>query len=177
MSYLNDLLALSHVPRWAIVRTYRPQSVGEHSFRTAMIAAELWRRTRIKFPGLDLERVMWLSLTHDADESVTGDIPGIVKPELHITTEFVAAPLEFQHLIPTLQEIKFVKVCDLLETSTFIEMEGHGYHANQVIRNLQVELISATEKLDIADEVRRLHQHIVDEDGRFRWRGDVGPRE
>jgi hypothetical protein len=69
---LTDLLALTHVPRWAIVAMRRPQSVGEHIYRTLIIFTELCEAVGWEVTAPALYSV----LTHDAQEARTSDIPG-----------------------------------------------------------------------------------------------------
>lgn len=70
------LRTLAHVPRWAILRVNRRQSVAEHSYYVAVYALEIARA--IGWKG-DLGRLAMVALTHDVDEVVTGDVPSPVK--------------------------------------------------------------------------------------------------
>ena len=57
----------------------RQESVAEHSWRLALLAALV----SDAFPGLDRERLLLLCLFHDIGEAFTGDIPafgGSLKP-------------------------------------------------------------------------------------------------
>ncbi len=53
----------------------RPESVAEHSWRTALMALLL----RHEFPHMDTSRVMEMCLIHDLGECFTGDIPSFDK--------------------------------------------------------------------------------------------------
>lgn len=86
-----DLLHLTYVPRWGVVPMLRHQSVAEHTFRTMVIAQELWRRIFVILPeDFDLgcppadfeHRLTYLAMLHDAPECRTGDIPSPLKSEI-----------------------------------------------------------------------------------------------
>lgn len=126
---MNDLLALSIVPRWAIVPMSRPQSVGEHSFRVAVILLELCKRLGIK---ADHDALVW-ALTHDGPESRTGDIPSTVPRNLLTETELAACPWYRDIIghIPVRWRM-MVKLADLIEAATYVAMWGNGAHARKV---------------------------------------------
>lgn len=73
---LVDLLALSHVPRWAILPMLRHQTVAEHSYRVAVITHWLYNQAD---PGMMHAAMVTYALAHDAEEARTGDIPGPAK--------------------------------------------------------------------------------------------------
>ena len=81
-----DVLRASDVTRWQIVKTYRSQSVAEHTFEVATIALWLLERTRltetISLSHYKAEILEW-ALCHDMAEVITGDFPSPVK---HIGT-------------------------------------------------------------------------------------------
>lgn len=53
----------------------RHESVGEHSWRAALMAFFL----RDEFPEADIDKVIRMCLIHDLGEAFTGDIPSFVK--------------------------------------------------------------------------------------------------
>lgn len=74
--FAPSLRDMSYVPRWAILRRTRNQSLAEHSYFVALYADQIARM--IGWSG-DLAELMRYSLYHDLDETVTGDIPGPAK--------------------------------------------------------------------------------------------------
>ncbi|MFL5542881.1 MAG: HD domain-containing protein [Longimicrobiaceae bacterium] len=77
---MSDLLRFFHLagrlkdtPRagWALRGVERPESVADHSWRTALLALVLARRAD---PPLDRERAVALALAHDLAEALVGDI-------------------------------------------------------------------------------------------------------
>tara|TARA_R100000322_G_scaffold111973_4_gene71703 strand:+ start:5271 stop:5819 length:549 start_codon:yes stop_codon:yes gene_type:complete len=64
---------LSHVPRWAIIRTIKQQNVAEHSYYVAIYAKRIAQFVKLNKDEIPL--LVWVALLHDAEEMVTGDIP------------------------------------------------------------------------------------------------------
>lgn len=130
---LNDLLALSHVPRWVIVPRFKEQSVADHSFRVAVIYLELcFRLDRV----VTITDLVW-ALMHDGPESWTGDIPGPFK-----TADSDANVTPWWHQcksnIPA-ETQSLVKLADLIEGATWISKWGTGHHAAHATLNLRGE--------------------------------------
>ena len=61
----------------------KPESVAEHSWRTALMAFLL----RGEFPELDMDKVTAMCLIHDLGECFTGDIPAFIKTAADRETE------------------------------------------------------------------------------------------
>jgi 5'-deoxynucleotidase len=129
---LQDLLALSHVPRWGVVPTTRPQSVAEHSFRVAAIAMEICRALNgEQLPSatiIEYHVVLW-AIIHDAPEAETGDLPSTVKgafPGLK-SIEMGACPwMNRMQAITHPLERAIVGVADKIEAILFIREWGVG---------------------------------------------------
>ena len=64
----------------------RPESVAEHSWRTALLAM----LTASAFPEADMDKVIRMCLIHDLGEAFTGDIPSFDKTEADSKTEELA---------------------------------------------------------------------------------------
>lgn len=147
-SKMLALLNLSNVPRFVVTPHTKPQSVADHSFRTAIIALELAQRTYSAM--VDKAVMLRFALTHDIAESGSGDIPAPFKDAMR--KELSAHKLE--HLIPMMEErvcpwiadefdilqdataseegadtFHIVKIADMVEAMTYIQKWGVGYRA------------------------------------------------
>lgn len=134
MPQLTDLLALSHVPRWGVVRHHRQQSVSDHSYRVAIIYVELCNRLSLP---VTLDGLRW-ALVHDGAESRSGDIPGNFKNGSADVSLRSTINLREHEMCPWLAEVivsphdrAMVKAADLIEEIAFIEMEGYGHEADR----------------------------------------------
>lgn len=146
---LTDMLALSHVPRWSIVPLDRTQSVADHSFRVVVIYLELCARVPW---DTNWETLMW-AIHHDGAESRTADIPGNFKVHLGNLNDHERHVCGWLNLPPFIDFARrdslgksVVKLADLIETYTFISMNGFGSHA-----------LRATDKIS-----RQVLDHAVD---------------
>lgn len=86
----NEILGILHTAerlkdtlRHCTTSGRRPESVAEHSWRTALTAMLL----RDQFPEADMDRVMKMCLIHDLGECFTGDIPTFEKTDSDRNTE------------------------------------------------------------------------------------------
>lgn len=132
MSLLTDALALQHVPRWSVVRRLREQSVAEHSFAVAMITQRLLEIASQRLdPAPRPLIVLWASLIHDVDESVTGDISSPAKHQMGSLPVFVDPPSPYG--LATREELDVVKLADLIEAHTWLAMNGYGRHMHKVL--------------------------------------------
>ena len=71
---------MAFVPRWAILRTIKNQSVAEHSYFVALYSEQICSTL-----GLTMEQtgcVLSYALLHDVAETFLGDIPGPSKREI-----------------------------------------------------------------------------------------------
>lgn len=103
------LLHLSYVKRWVIAPTHREQSVAEHTFRVLAIAIHLTAELQMD-SDVRMNKVVRLAIWHDAEERLTGDVPGPQKSK-------EAGYLKNPGTMST-EEI-IVKVADSIETGTF----------------------------------------------------------
>lgn len=181
--FITDALALSHVPRWVIVPTVRTQSVAEHSFNVAMIVQEILTRCPELVtgdpPAIRREAAIWHALTHDIDESVTGDIPGIAK-------RWMRSKRDIPDLVPdvplvgvTLGEMRLVKLADTIDAYTWLRRNTNSPHGYKVVEWLRSEKIpkAIDDCKGILDD-RTIYMMILDifeESGRLRTDGDYNP--
>lgn len=120
-----DLLRMSHVKRWQIVDTFRPQSVAEHSYNVAVIAMFIVDGIP-DAPASLMYEVLLLSLIHDMAEVVTGDIPTPVKKILHIKDQLDRLESDMSYIGLRSDEFcpeakRIVKQADLIEALLYLE--------------------------------------------------------
>lgn len=149
---INDLMRVSHVTRWQIVRVAREQTLAEHLYRVFLLVREFGPRV-----GLTVEEVKAaeeFALVHDLPEIMTGDIASPVKSMLppldHIEAQFTR-----QHINAmagcTRKSLKLVKMCDLIEAAVFLSVEGMGQHAYEAEKSIIIKIgeMIATEEWGI----------------------------
>jgi len=84
IEFLRKVGDLKRIPRtgWVQAGIKEPESVADHSFRTALLAMVLSDQM-----GLDTEKVVRMALIHDLAESKTGDLTPSQKPNDHSENE------------------------------------------------------------------------------------------
>ena len=154
---LKDILRAQNVKRWVIVNTSRNQSLAEHSFNVIAITRELCNRLNVNDA-----RAMKYAFDHDLDEILTGDIPTPAKKRLGIDT---GDGYEGKSLVECSDlEIAVVKVADVLEAILFIEENGVGQHASEVMQYLREKLDKVLGDLTWGWEDMKVAAHgILDE--------------
>lgn len=128
---LNDLLALSHVPRWSIVSHTRPQSVADHTFRVLVIAVELAEMVGVTLHANDLIRILY----HDGHESWTADLPSPIKSELEKTGYSFDRVTPWARSTPEFtgpDQERVFELADKIEAYTFIDKYGEGEQSLRV---------------------------------------------
>jgi hypothetical protein len=122
---LSKALSLSHVPRWVIVDTTKGQSVAEHSYNVAVFTIAVWDIIK-PYILHELQEsdedfylaALKLALTHDINESLTGDTPS----PAHVSDEDVQV-VTFQWVV--------VRVADYLDAYRFVRR--YGINCNKVL--------------------------------------------
>lgn len=101
VAFLIEAGHLKRTPRsgWFIAGIKDPESVAEHSFRTAVIAYVL-----ATMEGCDPERAAALALFHDLAEVRTGDVPSIGKPFVKVAPDVDVVATQTAGLPTTLAE-------------------------------------------------------------------------
>lgn len=149
MLTLTDQLRAGHVKRWQIVQTSREQTLAEHTFHVCVLAGEL--ALHAKWPGLNdareqLRLLRW-AMCHDLIEVKTGDLASPFKECLRQAggekivedAERIADQQYYEHHVSVrgtpIETI--VKIADLIEAAYFLQDNGVGTHAQQVLRGIE----------------------------------------
>jgi hypothetical protein len=132
MVNLRNLLTLSHVPRWAIIDTSKPQTVGDHSFRVAAICLFIVRELHSINVEVNREEVMVKAITHDIEEAKTGDMPTPYKKLLK------SIGLDDNSDTDTIEDY-VVKIADIAEA--FIFIKRYGIKTRRIQEELKTLLI------------------------------------
>lgn len=74
-----ELRTAFFVPRWSIVHTFEKDTVASHSYFVATYSMIIARLIQWQGP---YDVLLWVALTHDLDETITGDIVSPVKREI-----------------------------------------------------------------------------------------------
>lgn len=123
---------LSVIPRWAILHTIQNQSVAEHSFNVARMALRIAKN----WYGIDdlqlLLAVSSYAIHHDDIESITSDIPSMIKKYINETNIYNDHHKHLRDVEFTLSGLfpddrlmvkSIVKLADKLEGYYFLCME------------------------------------------------------
>ena len=104
---------LKNVTRHCDTSSGRRESVAEHSWRLALMAAFL----REQLPGIDADRAMELCLVHDLGELFTGDVPAFEKTDSDRARER-AAYRTWVEALPEPLRVRLTGLCAELEAGT-----------------------------------------------------------
>lgn len=130
---MKDLLALANLKRWNVVPVNREQSVGEHTFRVAVIAWEIAERFNsqktFQEDHIILADVFIAAISHDGPECLTGDLPSNLKRKLE---DKGIKWLEIEaDLCPWMKDINHdaaadwvVHIADKIESASWLSMYG-----------------------------------------------------
>lgn len=129
---LQDLLNLSHVPRWTTHPVRRPQSVAEHSYRVAVLAMEIRERLPLETSmGIRIGPMLRWAMVHDGPESKLGDTPAPAKllmgKALMNSLERGACDWYTQETLACERnEHAIVHIADYLESLSWVARYGDG---------------------------------------------------
>ena len=175
-----EQLRACHVRRWHIVQTSREQTLAEHSFAVAVIAGSLaaamrWRE--LLHDSGKLKLLQW-SLSHDIIEVRTGDMPTPFKRELEaVGGKGIVEKAEDRVDIETMGAYRkvrgtdvetIVKLADQIEAIFFLQDNGVGAHAKQVLDGLRANLS------DMVAEAERNHPQLAVREAVRRVCNDIG---
>ena len=135
---IADLNQMTVVKRWQIVDMSRKYSIAEHSYRVAMISAQI-----AEFMGFDVEfqqRCIGIGLIHDIEEIFTGDTPTPIKKFLKNNDAYQATVAQkvydtFHGTKPTncVSENHVVKLADYADTLfELFEARGLNYNVHSI---------------------------------------------
>lgn len=148
MLTLTEQLRAGHVNRWQIVQTARQQTLAEHSFQVCCLAGELavvaeWEG--LEDPNQRLKLLFW-GMYHDLIEVKTGDLCTPFKACLkrvggeHIIHEAEREACEsYYEMHMEMQDTEIgvlVKMADLIEAAYFLQDNGLGDHAREVLHGI-----------------------------------------
>ena len=113
----TGLLKLSKRTGWWICGVKDPETIAEHSFRTALIASLL-----ASMEGADPARASYLALWHDSQETRVGDIPHIGRRYLDAASNEAITADQTSGLPSTLAD-EIRALIDDYENGTSIEVQ------------------------------------------------------
>ena len=125
---IQDQLEAQYAKRWVIIHTDKEQSVAEHSYNVALLTRELCRMVEAN-PGVALEAIEY-AMMHDLYEVYTGDIPKNAKSMIEGKTGYKMPDIVAK---PSKEIVSLVKICDIIETASFIY-----FHGRSTLRGQQV---------------------------------------
>jgi len=177
--FLYEVGQLKRVRRsgWWIAGVENPESVAEHSFRTAAIAYLL-----AKLEGADVGKVALMALFHDMGEARTNDLHRIVRRYVnwenvdqqvvkdqskrlpaHISEEMISLLSEFEETISL--EARIARDADLLECLIQArEYQALGY------KEVADWIINAKAAL-VTDSAKRIAEECLETEPKEWWQG------
>lgn len=79
-AFFAFVFRMKHIARWSLMHNHFPESLAEHTLNVAMLSHALALiGNRYLGASHNAERVSALALYHDAEETITGDMPTPVK--------------------------------------------------------------------------------------------------
>lgn len=125
---------LKRLPRtgWFLTGVQYPETIAEHSFRTAIVGVIL-----ASLEGADVGRTAALCLLHDSPESRTGDIPSLGRP--YVSTAKPEAVSS--HQTATMPD----------EVATTVKQLVHEYEANDTV---EAQLAHDADKIETLLQAR-----------------------
>lgn len=149
---------LTKVIRYSNTPTIRQQNVAEHQYFVALIAIMIGMRAREDGVNIDLEKIALRALVHDLPETVSGDMPRIVKREnpdlakqiailedkvlakmIEFLPSYMKEAIWYSYVGDNLDciENKIVKFADIFECGIFSICEGDlgNTNMNEIMHN------------------------------------------
>jgi hypothetical protein len=176
---VSNMLRLSTISRWQIVETLKPQSVAEHSYRTWVLARDLYgHMTQINHNSFEHDGVLMWALEHDLDEVQSGDLPSTVKDVLEeispgITKQLKERLLHDARLTSVAGRMRglantyaaiVVKIADIAESIIFISRyalnPAEGLLVRAYLQGKLLDVLADAEKRYPVAEWRRAREWL-----------------
>ncbi len=78
--FLAFVLRMKYINRWSLMRNTINENIAEHSLQVSVIAHLLANIKNTLFSGnLNAEKIAAIAMYHDANETITGDLPTPIK--------------------------------------------------------------------------------------------------
>lgn len=177
---LNDLVKLfrlsgqlKRIPRsgWVEVGVDSPESVADHTFRTAILCMLF-----SDLEDLDGLKMLQMALIHDLPEVITGDLTPTERTEEAMEREEVAIE-QLLSLLPERLRERYLKIwleyaeCKTKEAKAVRELEklemalqAREYAKAQPSLKRLERFIESADRIITSPEVRKLFSHISDSD-------------
>ncbi|MBI4016026.1 MAG: HD domain-containing protein [Candidatus Aenigmarchaeota archaeon] len=174
IEFIETIGKLKRTPRtgWVKEKINNPESVAEHSWRTAVLSLVLAK------PYLDNNKLVKMAVVHDLEEAITGDIIAMVKEADKETynkrgieamekicsiignkegEELLGLFEEYEKLES--EEAKFLKQVETLE----MLMQAYEYGKEQPEKKaaLQPFFTGRTERIITDPEIKRIYQLLI----------------
>ena len=168
----TELMRASHVKRWQIVLTNRPQSLAEHSFNVAMLAQSIAFNCEVDFSTDQLYELMNWALLHDIIEIRTGDLATPFKTKLRqfggedivdraeSAFDLGYSMLKRKYIGTSIEAI--VKCADMVDAIHFINESGASGHSWRVEMQLREDLQKMLDRYTIVFPALNLDKHVND---------------
>ena len=172
--FVQKLRGMNHVIRWNMHVCLRKENIAEHSMWVATFAA-------ILAPAADRNALVFAAVTHDYEESITGDLPALVKratPDWDSTVKRAEAELFRAAVGPEEREIQdafiaarhlaetnpVVKIADLFSALMFARMENElgNMHFKAIENELIHTIVKAAYKPHLDEGIKSRTLHLLE---------------
>lgn len=150
---LFDRLAALPRTGWLLAGVADPESIAEHSFGVAVVAALIVDDLRAKGTAVDGERVLRMALVHDLAEAFTGDIPMPAKSD------------DLRRALAAAEEAVLARRLDAAQLALWKEAEE--------ARTLEARVVKAADKLQMLVKALTYEQQRRGRLDEFFRRGDA----
>jgi len=138
---------LSGIQRYSTVRVLKPQSVMQHSGSVTlitMVLSDYFNSIGIKN---DPERALRLAIMHDADETVSGDLPYAAK-YLEKGSE------DLRRALHKLNQSTMRNLLRLLNNKPLAKKYGSMYKETKALRSIESKIVKIADSMDVILYIR-----------------------